>query len=1436
MSDPTTIRDLVDVVDRPRVVRLDDLTAADPGWITATYHATPEVAAHLETLRRALAQATGVGMFLIGQYGSGKSHLLAYVAQNLAAGRLIDAPPQVVSVSLLNYPSEISLEQVTTGALKLSAPAGGDRRIAFHELMARYPQGVFLILDELSEFLRSKRERSAFTEDVRYLQFLGEWCAANRLFVIASMQEQIEHTGDLEHGLYRKIKDRYPLRFLLTRAHVRELVRDGILRRRDGYLAAAQRIAGEIAVALPGADYTAAEIAELYPIHPATLALLDEVRDSFSQARGAVDFVVTQLLGDPRRGLAAFLDRPVGDLLTPDRIIDHFRDLLESQPDHLPLAQQLFPYYERHLAELFEPEPLRELAGRVLKLLVLDHLAPAGRGITAQQAASWLLYRPSRIDADRNVAVLQRVLDRLADAGRHVARRDDRFELDFADSDAEVFERRLRREIVECEAMGGAVVEELAALLVDRPFNPYALPWQEVQHRSVRWHFHERHIAVFFGALDPPRAAIPVLVVRPLFADAAHGAGVFTLLPRHVIAEARHFELLALVRLLRERWSAPTTRRIQARIEEKRQAFEQETRGAFVEGRLLDPTGADIPVAAGESKTFEQLLDRVAQTLLRRLYPGFERFAPCHGPLTQEAFRRFARFCLAEDLCAATADEYVTLIREAYLVPMGVLVRRGHALTLPADLEKRELVRLLLPLIEQRPVPKSIYQHLAQPIYGLVPDQVHLLLVVLLAVGELDLIKGGRSYRELFELLPDPLNYERVEPAVGLSVEAIGDLRTLCEGLGVTCPPRWHVLGQRRAIERLRQAGQKIAGELEPVLFRLGEADPANPLVEHLHGIVLPWRTLEADPEPLTAFETFRHEIGNAARFVERVGEARKLPGRIERVAGEMKRCMHVLEALPAVARAERWLDDPGAPPDLLDIDAAERWVGRAAEAYREYRRRYQARHDDYWRQIEQHPILQYRVPAVARSRHAGLDASADAITAVVERVRGALCRGVIDLSFQATCRCGFDGVGSPHQEPLALAIGARDEIEAGLRLFFGQEKVRDAVRKLVGEGLEDHPAVREYLERRAPYPELRDVARFDRQLSGVAVTRVLHLRDLASRLRGRSWDAQRLLAEITTFVHEHAADGVPIRFADDPPERADPPPALVDDVMRYCLRYCVAQGVPLPDGIDPQVAARSGEAIRPEELTGEVLSRIDRLKLPLPLIQRWLGWVIDGVVRPPPAREAEADWLAAAREVVMPSTPGDARTLARLTATLYRSHQVLRPIGGERWLERLERVAHAALGELPPLTASLMPLRDEQWLLIDAFGLPLFGALGDRLGDLLGNRRIGAVGFAEVAAPTTTDACYRDLIAAGLTRELVKIDAIDELLHTRDDPFDILVQLAATELQAAWRRVAARFDQRRPIVVFADHGFRLDRAGRRHVHGGASTLERVVPILRLDP
>lgn len=254
------IREHVDVVIQPTVVRLEHLETDGAGWITDSYYLTAEIRRHLEALHVLLANPAGCGVFLIGHYGSGKSHFLAYLTQRLRAATPAPghaapdaaAPrPDVLPVSLLNYKAEQPLERIIESELGLSE-TGGDRRAVWQAVAKRHPRGLLLIIDELSEYLRAKPTARSFNEDLRFLQFLGEWAQAHRLWILAALQEQIEHTGEIEYDLFRKIKDRYPLRLLLTPAHVSDLIASRILRKQPSYAVAVEALARELEAALPG--------------------------------------------------------------------------------------------------------------------------------------------------------------------------------------------------------------------------------------------------------------------------------------------------------------------------------------------------------------------------------------------------------------------------------------------------------------------------------------------------------------------------------------------------------------------------------------------------------------------------------------------------------------------------------------------------------------------------------------------------------------------------------------------------------------------------------------------------------------------------------------------------------------------------------------------------------------------------------------------------------------------------------------------------------------------------------------------------------------------------------------------------------------------------------------------------------------------------------
>ncbi len=1422
------IRDLLEVRHHPTVVRLADLEGESAQWVSDSFLITPEIRTHLCALRGLLRQERGGGAFLIGHYGSGKSHLLGYLVQQLRAGELLEQPLRVVPLSLVNYSADNRLEEIVSTALGLER-GQGDRRL----LWERLETPLLLVLDELSEFLRSKGDPRAFNEDVRFLQFMGEWARDRRFWILAAMQEGIEHTGELEHSLYRKIKDRYPLRLLLTPAHVQSLIADAILVKGEGYQEAVERLCRGLREAFPAGGTDLELLQQIYPLHPATLALLEEIRDRFSQTRGVVDFVVTTLRGDTARGVEPFLEQPWGELITPDRIVDHFRDLFELQPEFIGLAQQLFPWYRRHLEQLFEKPALRSLAERLLKLLVLVHLAPAREMLTAREAAGWLLFSATRVEPARNLRIVEKILAHFADQGRFVVRQGEGYRLELKEDGSAAFETRLKREMATLQGQRELLLEQLVTLLPERGFNPFLLPREQYQHRRLTWRFHQRHYAVWFGETEPgsPPAGLegPRLCVRLPWGDAAAANGCYTLIPAPIQPDDQLLELAALARLRDHPLGRQQERRLEQRIRARLPAWQNALRNAWLEAVLVTPEGTreSPPRFDLKGERADGWLETLALWALRRTWPAFERFAPTHGPLPREAWRRFMRFVTEADLLAEQADEYVALIREAYLVPMGLLRRKGREYLIPGNLERHELVALVTPLLEHSPAPETIARHLAEPIYGLVPDQVRALLIFLLLQGELEILKQQVSYRDSFDTLPNLLQYDRVVPGSSLDNAQLQAMERLCNALGVGVPRQWSVLAQRRIAERLRSAARAALERLRPLEKKLAEMEQGQGLLQRLREHLAAWKPLTREGDALQGLRQFLYEVGSVQGHLAEADSFAAMEERLGRLLGEIARYRYLLQhpALSGGALAAR-VEALGEMPPLEEGEALEHWLKQAAALYDEHKREYREAHRQWWQALERHPAWDWQPPPLATSRHVGLEQQLSALEECRRQARARRCRGLADLDFQPLCSCGFDGDTAPVTEPLQRFSALRHEIEEQLRLFFRQESVRQRLREWQEKGLESGAATGPYLEGAQPLPEIADVRLLDEHLAGLELVREVDSSQLLELVGQRAWKLEELLQRLEKMLT--GLGGRRIRFRTSVAEGAIPEPLL-----QWCAEQALRHGTPLPKGLDRAALRTIGAALTPQMVSPAALARLEEMGLDSEARERIIRWLLEGEI--PLPQEVPADdsllhavWLFRNRE--LPATPA---ALAVSCATLYRHGEPLQRLAGEQWLDL---VANAPLEGVAPLPELLQERLDAQWLLIDCLGLALLEPLRGEMEAIFSAWQPPTVTFAEVSTDSSTDGCYRQLLDAGINHPLEKLDVVDEQIHAAGSAFDELVTRAGSELRLAARRLLPRLDPGRPLLIFADHGFRLERRGGGYRHGGGSTLERVVPLWYCRP
>lgn len=802
MSPSPTIGELVSVAEVETVVRLDSQ------GLLAELVPTGDVENALAQLVGAASGPAGRAFFVVGPFGSGKSHLLAAASELLGAPQNVPAqwPPALsasaraarrslaIKVPLVEYRAEVPLEDVVRErawrALGAPVVAGGaDRSEHFDLVVARAIKsgydGVAVLLDELSEWLRA-RHGAALTEDLRFLQFLGEWSREHPAVVLAALQESIEEVANVSEKELARIRDRYQdLR--LSMRHVEDLVRGRLVRLRSGAEAAVEKVGKETAASFPGAPFDLDRMARCYPLHPATLDLLEGMRFLLSQNRGVVDFVCRQV----RTDLAA----PASALVTPERIWDHFSERLGERHQTARLAAAVVPYYERAVGEMFE-ERDRGTALRAVKLLSLLSASPLERPRTATELAGMLLAKVSGTDAAANVAYLEEViLGPLVARGAYVVSfaGDPRTYTVEAEADAAVaLEARLsaaRAELNESD-------RRMVATLVELGSSP-KLPLDQMKatgtsKRELTWQNTRRYVTVSLarvaewspndvssceeGALAAgAEAALVVADVElsdasDLVARAALLASSAERVAFWVPAVPSTTELESLAqlhsrRLVRDQAVSEGRADLVELLErsqdsEAARAREILTRlyfsGSLVTGAATSagagtPAPVDLPSLSGLS--FDAQLPRLAAPVLGRLHPLHSHVAP-QAELGQRHVQALLNDFVVEGRLGAAALQRGDLKRlvDLYLVPLGVARSKKDGAAIAPDPARSPAVAELLRLVGQgEPVPgPRVMAALASGQVGLTEPEALLLLNSCARAGLVERWRGRKKMAEIF--------------------------------------------------------------------------------------------------------------------------------------------------------------------------------------------------------------------------------------------------------------------------------------------------------------------------------------------------------------------------------------------------------------------------------------------------------------------------------------------------------------------------------------------------------------------------------------------------------------------------------------------------------------------------------------------------------------
>ncbi|MBT9581878.1 hypothetical protein IV102_00925 [bacterium] len=991
---------------------------------------TQDITHLFQRLLHALAQPRGLGVFLKGHYGSGKSHCLAFLHQLLAGNprawqRL---PPQLqpspvkecrwimVSVPLFAYSAEHTLEQVVLQALEdelarhleqplvlaeatrllehfrtYVLPVYPDRLFGFENLpdsqalqrarqfLRELPDNplrlsydrrqamtlladalgdfrVVLLLDELSEFLRSKDPHSsAHREDVRFLQFLGEWSDKLPLWIVASLQHSLEELGYGEESSALRIRERYPLRFHLSSRHVGDLIGGRLIQHKPDAAKSLNKIWHDLERIYPGL-ISQADFLRTYPVHPTTLELLEQLTPLFSRQRGMVDFVHAQVAGDPLRGWEGMLAGPADQLLTAERLFDHFRERFSDRAELAAYETTCWAYFEKELPVLFEQEKERQLAAAVVKVLILAAISPVPLETSAERLSLMLARRLSRIDPKTNLAFLQeKVLDVLVQRGAYVLRRGQQYVLDLQANLNQILGQRVRQVRQQQRPDW-----EAAALLVNRPELSLAdVVGRPPQAVRVRWrHANREGLWAWLAAgevqsqllnwqalLDSDKYDCCLVLLSPALGETESVIASLASQPSMVVwqparPEAELEELLA-------QWQAHRTvleqdaelrSRLQPLVTQMEQRLEQRIYSLYARGKLHWAGQQGHPPC--HEVRFDRLYSAAVAAGLELRFPQFGSIAPRADGLTPKHLESLWKDWIEPGGAALNP------VVEAVLAPLRLL--EGERLALIPGGPAQAMLASWQP--EQRYNVQNVRRQWQKSAWGLVPAQFYLILAALVQLGKIQLISHGRAFTlsSMGELLGGKAEELEVLSARALpALEQLQGLNWLFAGLPLVPlnPNKIRDLWReaRPQLDHLLAVAEGLRLELShsPALPGL----PHQRLRERAEDLT---RALQKVGQPHSSLQGLHALI--EADFQRFQGVAQELEGWLEflrhqaKPLQQLRRRLDLLGQASLVGELDGLLDSPQPWQEFSQVrEKAQRYENERAALYRQ-------KHDSYYR------------------------------------------------------------------------------------------------------------------------------------------------------------------------------------------------------------------------------------------------------------------------------------------------------------------------------------------------------------------------------------------------------------------------------------------------------------------------------------------------------
>ncbi len=635
--------------------------------------------------------------------------------------------------------------------------------------------GVVLLIDELSEFFRSKPDSPSLNEDARTLQLLGEISRNRPFWIIAAVQESVERTGDIAQSTFRKIKDRFPHKMHLSTLHIRDLISKRLVRLKPDSESNIFEIHQSYCSHFPGFKANPTLFRNIYPVHPLTLSLLEGLGDLFSQHRGIVDFVHSRVAGDPSRGIEGILDRPCTELLSPDAIYEHFSSRIAEYSSFHIYPSQVVPHLDQLIGEILEDEEDQVLARKLIRILVLYAIHPIASPPNASMLAELVSCMLSFQDSQANVQYVAEVLlDPLVEKSRFLVKNESRsgdvadttYSITTREDQGKILRMRIERVIKDMGSDDSRLYNIPLSEMPESFSWPGPAVWNGHVERTITWRQSVRKASVFFV-----QSGNEEIVSRQIESLLADGNIDFTLVicTQTISLQNPHTALWQIdfndadKSVLKEYFACRT---IAADLKEKNPADLPLIPQIAEQIRKLEPavrqivlqqiyggkyslSNLDLEPAARQLKRFDRILEVVGEQLLETRYPRFKEIASRGLPPSLRIYQRiFEEFiCVGSIGMREARSVGLADLIETLAVPLGIVdVKAGSYLVSPNPAGNQFLSYFLSQIPSSGNIPlRSLMRELSTGPYGVPRELTSFLLCSLAYCGHISLISRGRS-------------------------------------------------------------------------------------------------------------------------------------------------------------------------------------------------------------------------------------------------------------------------------------------------------------------------------------------------------------------------------------------------------------------------------------------------------------------------------------------------------------------------------------------------------------------------------------------------------------------------------------------------------------------------------------------------------------------